>query len=123
MIRLILSVLILAVFGAIVGAIGVYFLADGLPEGAIAGALLGGSAGIFLATRIDARLATAEFARGDPEIAKLSQSRRSALRQQVRRFEYDESRPAASGHFLKKLDDYASAAEAHSNDSGAESKP
>ena len=37
--------------GALVGALGVYLLAEGVPEGAIMGLVLGGSLGVLVAVR------------------------------------------------------------------------
>lgn len=51
MIRLTLYVLAYGLLGAIVGAIGVYLLAEGLAEGAIMGGILGGSVGVLVAVR------------------------------------------------------------------------
>ena len=46
-----IRLLIYAFLGAAPGAVTVYLLAEGLPEGAIVGALLGGSLGIIVAMR------------------------------------------------------------------------
>ncbi|MDE2775669.1 MAG: hypothetical protein OXI77_07005 [Chloroflexota bacterium] len=47
MVRLLLSVVAATLLGALIGAIGVYVLAEGLPEGAI----MGGSVGALIAVR------------------------------------------------------------------------
>ena len=51
MLRLLKSVVLAALLGGIIGALGVYLLAEQLPEGAIMGGLLGGSIGILIAVR------------------------------------------------------------------------
>lgn len=51
MIRIALYVLFAGSVGALIGAIGVYILAEGLPEGAIMGGILGASIGILIAMR------------------------------------------------------------------------
>lgn len=51
MIRLALYALFAGSVGAIIGAIGVFILAEGLPEGAIMGGILGGSVGLLIAAR------------------------------------------------------------------------
>ena len=51
MLRLLKSVVLPALLGAFLGAIGVFILTEGLPEGAIMGGLLGGSVGMLIAAR------------------------------------------------------------------------
>ena len=43
--------IIYVVSGALLGEIGIYVLAEGLPEGAIMGGILGGSIGMLIAVR------------------------------------------------------------------------
>ena len=45
------AILLTGLLGAIIGAIGVFILAESLPEGAIMGGLLGGSIGVLVAVR------------------------------------------------------------------------
>ena len=93
--------------GAIIGAIAVSILAAGLPEGGLLGAIVGGSAGILIATKVDARRAENALATSDPEAARRSAALLSRRDRQ--------SRALSSGlsyeHPLKKLDEFASDAE------------
>ena len=57
MIRLVLY----AIIGAFVGGIVIYLLAESLPEGAIAGMVLGGSLGVLVAMRKGAGASSASF--------------------------------------------------------------
>jgi len=50
-----------AIFGALLSALSTYLLAGGLPEGAVAGALLGGSLGLLVAMRHGAGDSSASF--------------------------------------------------------------
>lgn len=51
MIRFTLYILAYGLLGAAIGAIGVFILTEGLPEGAIMGGILGGSIGMLVAAR------------------------------------------------------------------------
>lgn len=115
MIRLALHALAAGLLGAIIGAVGVYFLAEGLPEGAVMGGILGGSIGILIGARLDARRSEKSLAKTDPDAAKRSAEMISARRQRIRQFDYDVSRSPASAHMLKKIEDRASAAEPKSS--------
>ena len=61
-----LHITIAGILGATIGAIGLFLLAEGLPEGAIMGALLGGSIGVFMGARIHAHRAAIAAAHIDP---------------------------------------------------------
>lgn len=111
MIRLAIYTLAVGILGALIGAIGVYMLADGLPEGAVMGGILGGSIGMLIGARLDARRTEKSLAKTDPGAATRSAALMSARRQQIRQFEYDRSGSPASAHMLKKIEDQASAAE------------
>ena len=64
--HLLLHTTIAGILGAIIGAIGLFLLAEGLPEGAIMGALLGGSIGVLMGARIHAHRGAIAVARIDP---------------------------------------------------------
>ena len=64
--QFLLHTIFAGILGAIIGAIGLFLLAEGLPDGAIMGALLGGSIGVFMGARIHAHRAAIAAAHIDP---------------------------------------------------------
>ncbi len=56
-----LRLAVYSITGALVGALGVYLLAEGVPEGAIMGLVLGGSLGVLVAVRKGAGGKAASF--------------------------------------------------------------
>ncbi len=107
MFRLLLFAVGAGLLGAVIGAFAIYILAGGLPEGAIMGAILGGSAGVILAARLDARQSENILASSDPASARRSAALLSARRQQIRQFDRDRTAAASTGQFMSKLDEYA----------------
>ena len=80
---LILTTLIALAIGGTAG----YFLAEGLPEGAIAGAIVGGSLGLIIALRINASGAEPAFeyeAAGIPDDNLITTARRNLSRDAYR---------------------------------------
>ena len=116
MLKLLIVATIAGLLGAVVGAVAVYILAGGLPEGAIMGAILGGSAGILIAARWDARQSDKALARTDPEAVRRSAALRFSRKGRIREFHRDASHVAPGINPLKKLDDYASDAERGGHD-------
>ena len=83
MIRLALYTII----GALVSALATYLLAGGLPEGAVAGALLGGSLGLLVAMRHGAGDSSASFefeAAGIHDDNLITTARRNLVREAYR---------------------------------------
>ena len=58
-----------ALLGAVIGAAGFFFLAEGMIEGIAGGVIIGGSVGVLLAARIHAHRAAVARAKVDPEEA------------------------------------------------------
>lgn len=105
MLKLLLFAAGAGLLGALIGAIAVYVLAGGLPEGALMGAIIGGSAGILIAARLDARQAENAFARSDPDAAKRSAALLTRRDRQAHAFLHQ-----APSYInpLKKLQEFAS---------------
>ena len=110
MCRLALYVSLLALLGAAIGAASIFILAERLPEGAVMGALLGGSIGAFTGARIDAWRSARAFAMENPAAAKRSAALLSARARQIRAFESESSNTIAGLRPARKLEDLASRA-------------
>ena len=76
MIRMLLFAVIAGTLGAAIGAVGLFILAEGLPEGAIVGGIFGLCIGAYLGARIDAHRAAIAAAERSPE----ESARQSRLR-------------------------------------------
>lgn len=57
--QLLLHITIATLLGVVIGAVALFFLSEGLPEGAFAGAIVGAGASLFTSTRMIAHRSAA----------------------------------------------------------------